>query len=167
MKLSRIEAFMRMAEEFAKESPDMQTKVGAVLISPTGRQVASGFNGFLRGAPDHLLPQIRPHKYEFIQHAERNLLYNCLDEGISTKGGTVICTLSPCKDCLRAVYQAGIETIIYKELYFDSEEFYTKLPDVKVTVEKIGKFTKLNLMKGSLRSDEEVAALLKDNHRDI
>lgn len=164
MKKQRIMRFMAMAEEFAKESPDSQTKVGAVLISPTGRQIASGFNGFLRGAPDHILPTERPNKYEYMQHAERNLLYNCLDEGISTRDCTIICTLSPCVDCLRAAYQAGIKTIIYADLYFDSTEFYKELPDVKVEIEEKADYTVLHLEPGKNRTDEEVKALLEKKY---
>lgn len=154
---------MRMAAECATDSPDAQTKVGAVLLSERGRQIASGFNGFLRGAHDHLLPKSRPGKYVYMQHAERNLLYNCLDESISTRNTTVICTLSPCAECLRACYQAGVTCIIFDKLYFQSTDFYTRLPDVYVRITKLSNgFTKLDLEPGSNHSEDFVRAILEE-----
>lgn len=144
----RIKAYVGMAEALANEmSPDAETKVGAILISPTGRQIASGYNGFSSGADDDNLPKTRPDKYEYMHHAERNILYNCLDEGIRTRGCTIVCTLSPCLDCLRACYQSGIKTIVYRDLYhkFDNNNFYRELRDIYVDIGYIGKYTSLNI----------------------
>jgi deoxycytidylate deaminase len=41
----------------AKNSPDAETQVGAIMLSEKGRLIASSYNGFLRGAPDHKIPQ--------------------------------------------------------------------------------------------------------------
>jgi len=85
-----------------------------------------------------------------MQHAERNMLYNCAYEGISTKDTTIICTLSPCTECLRACYQSGVKTIIFDELYhkFESTDFYTELLDLTVEVDDSGPFVILNLSDG-------------------
>jgi len=135
-KVDKLKTYMRMAQEVAQLSPDAETQVGAIMLSSEGRIIASSLNGFLRGAPDDKLPTTRPDKYEFIQHAERNMLYNCAYEGIRTKDTTIVCTLSPCLECLRACFQAGVKQIIFKELYhrFDNVQFYTKLKDVHVDV---------------------------------
>jgi len=133
----KVRAYMDMAKAISQLSPDEQTQVGAVLISNSGRQIASGYNGFLRNANDSLLPTRRPLKYQYMQHAERNILYNCLDEGISTKNCTIITTLSPCLECIRACYQSGIKTIIYDRLYFDSEDIYKDLLDLKISIDKL------------------------------
>jgi len=135
-KVDKLKTYMRMAQEVAQLSPDAETQVGAIMLSSEGRVIASSLNGFLRGAPDDKLPTTRPDKYEFIQHAERNMLYNCAYEGIRTKDTTIVCTLSPCLECLRACFQAGVKQIIFKELYhrFDNVQFYTKLKDVHVDV---------------------------------
>lgn len=143
---------MAMARAMAKNSPDEETQVGAIMLSSEGRVIASSFNGFLRGAVDKKLPTTRPDKYQYMQHAERNMLYNCAYEGIRTKDTTIICTLSPCVDCLRACFQSGVSYIVFDELYdrFPNTDFYTELEDVFVAVETIGKFTKLTLMEKKL-----------------
>ena len=150
MKLEKLEIYMEMAHSIKKMSPDAETQVGAIMLSSEDRLISSSFNGFLRGAIDDTLPKTRegnPNKYEFIQHAERNMLYNCAYEGIRTKGTKIVCTLSPCTECLRACYQAGVKSIIFDELYhrFPSTDFYTKLLDVHVEVNKIVKYTELIL----------------------
>lgn len=147
MKKNKIETYMNMAREMATLSPDAETQVGAVMLSSEGRIIASSFNGFLRGADDTKLPKTRPDKYTFMQHAERNILYNCAYEGIRTKNTTVICTLSPCLDCLRAMYQSGVKTVIFEETYHAcaADGFYEDLDDVVVTVNKSDKYTILEM----------------------
>lgn len=147
MKLKNIETYMKMAHEMKKLSPDSETQVGAIMLSREGRIIASSFNGFLRGAADNELPTTRPDKYQYMQHAERNILYNCSYEGIRTKDTVIISTLSPCVDCLRACFQSGVVEIIFDELYdkFPNTDFYEKLPDVHVHVSKEGDYTRLHM----------------------
>ena len=138
---------MAMARAMAKNSPDEETQVGAIMLSSEGRVIASSFNGFLRGAIDKDLPTKRPDKHKFIQHAERNILYNCAYEGIRTKNTTIICTLSPCLDCLRACFQSGVTTIIYKDTYHACSAlgFYENLADVVVSKYTFGNYTVLEM----------------------
>lgn len=147
---------MQMAYKMKELSPDEETKVGAIMLSPDERIIASSYNGFSRGAQDDKLPCTRPDKYKLIQHAERNMIYNCAYEGIRTKDTTIICTLSACEDCVRACFQSGVKTIIFDRLYrnFPSVEFYTKMEDVKIEVSKIGSYTKLDMspMKGFIKN---------------
>lgn len=147
LKAKKINVYMKMAENISQLSPDQETKVGAIMLSSEGRIIASSLNGFLRGAPDKTLPRTRPEKYEFIQHAERNMIYNCAYEGIRTKDTTIVCTLSPCLECLRATFQSGVKTIIFKHLYhkFDSVDFYRNLPDIHVDVSVEAGFIRLEM----------------------
>lgn len=159
MKEENIEVFMRMAHEVKKLSPDSETKVGAVMLSSEDRFIASSFNGFAKGALDKKLPNTRPDKYEFMQHAERNMIYNCAYEGIRTKDTTIVCTLSPCLECLRACFQSGVRRIIFDELYsqFPDTDFYEKLPDIHVEIDYVGDYTVLELssMKKHVAEEEE------------
>lgn len=129
----------------SNSSHDEQTKVGALLIDKkTGNIMQTGYNGFVRGAPDSSLPKTRPEKHRFIIHAEKNLLFNCARQGVATKDCAVFVTLSPCKDCTRAMYQSGIDTIYFKDKYKDFDE-QINMGDLNVEVTKIGEFTKLVL----------------------
>lgn len=162
MNHNKIKIYLEMARSVAKNSKDAETQVGAILISENGSVVATGYNGFLRGAKDHLLPKTRPHKHVFMQHAERNLLYNCLYEGISSKNTTVICTLSPCMDCLRALFQSGIKTVIYETLYHKiNENDYDSIPDLNIHRINENDYTILYLSDCKNLTDEDVSKRLQ------
>lgn len=124
----------------ANMSHDSQTKVGALLINKeTGAVMAEGYNGFIRGANDGSLPNTRPEKYDYIVHAETNLLSNAVRHGVSTNKNIIYCTLSPCKKCLRMLWQAGISTFYFKEKYTDYSESSNML-DLKIKESKVGDF---------------------------
>jgi dCMP deaminase len=142
---NRLDYYYEQALDVSSKSPDSETKVGALLINPTtGEVLSSGYNGFIRGANDSQLPTVRPQKYDYIIHAELNLVLNCASSGISTKGYVVVCTLSPCIGCMRTLYQAGIKTIYFKDTYRD---FIKNLGmrDLIITLTNVGKYTKIEL----------------------
>jgi dCMP deaminase len=51
---------------------------------------------------------VRPTKYLWIEHAERNAICNAARAGTATEGCTLYVELMPCMDCARAIVQAGI-----------------------------------------------------------
>lgn len=133
---TKIQNYMKIAETIAERSHDAETKVGAVLVkNDSGAIVSTGFNGFVRGAPDDTLPTTRPDKYEYIVHAEQNLICNSAKEGISMNDCSLICTLSPCKLCMRMLLNCGITKVVAKELYKDFAEIQA-MKDIKVEVNK-------------------------------
>lgn len=123
MKKEKISSYLRIAESVSLDSHDAQTKVGYVLVhGVTGAIIATGFNGFIRGANDSKLPNTRPDKYPYMIHSEANLICNAVRHGISTDGCYVVGTLSPCINCLRLIYQSGINKIYFKEKYTDFDK---------------------------------------------
>lgn len=117
---SKYEYWMGIAQAASLRSHDIETKVGAILVkNDTGMVIATGHNGFVRGAPDDKLPQRRPEKYEYMVHAEENLLAHAAKSGISVSDCTLVITLSPCQKCLRLMFQAGITKVVCRDLYRD------------------------------------------------
>lgn len=113
---------MEQAEVVAKRSHDAETIVGSILVSnKSGAVLATGFNGFVRGTNDKLLPRTRPDKHKFMVHSEENLVANCAKHGISMDDCTLICTHSPCIKCMRLIFQCGITRVIIKNKYRDFE----------------------------------------------
>jgi len=104
--------FLREAFLWATRSHDGQTQCGCVLTR-NKTVLSTGYNGFIRNIDDSILPNLRPHKYPFMIHAELNALLNCAYNGISTKGSTAYCTTFPCHPCFQSLYQAGIKRIVY------------------------------------------------------
>lgn len=75
-------------------------------------------------APETILNERweRPQKYDWVEHAERNAIYNAARMGIPLKGCTAYITLAPCAACSRALIQAGITTV-YGPAFPDGEEY--------------------------------------------
>jgi len=133
----KLNAYHLRALASATLSHDIHTKVGALLINPkTGAVMAEGYNGFIRGAKDELLPTTRPEKYDYIIHAETNLLCNAVRSGVKTDDCIVYCTLSPCVKCIRMLWQAGISTFYFKDKYKDFEQSAEML-DLNIEAEQV------------------------------
>jgi len=98
-------------------SKDPSTKVGCILLAPESLQVLSlGYNGMPRNI-DETDPSRweRPIKYSYVEHSERNCLYNACRSGVCTNNSIAITTLFPCCDCCRALIQSGVKTIVTLE----------------------------------------------------
>lgn len=117
---------MKQATIVAEDSHDTKTQVGAMLVHKQTKAVLSqGYNGYVRGAPDDILPNgDDDDKHEYMRHAEENLISNAARHGVCVADCLVICTLSPCKRCLRFLWNSGIDTI-----YFPLENQYKDLED--------------------------------------
>jgi dCMP deaminase len=125
---------MDIANAASARSHDTETKVGGILVkNDTGMVVATGHNGFARGAPDSILPTTRPEKYEYMIHAEENLISHCAKSGIPIDNCTLVITLSPCQKCLRLMWQAGITQVICRDLYRDHR---IDMKDLKIEQEQ-------------------------------
>ena len=133
MRPTKLQNYMAIAEVVAQRSHDAETKVGALLVNNrTGAVLATAYNGFVRGCADSMLPTTRPEKYPYIIHAELNLITNCARHGVSMADCFMVCTMSPCKLCVRMVLNSGITKAVVKELYRDWPDV-TDMLDIKVS----------------------------------
>ena len=107
------EYFMKQAELVALKSKDTSTKVGAVLARHNNG-FSTGYNGFPRGVNDNIPERHeRPAKYDWTVHSELNCLLNAAREGFKTYGSTMYVTLHPCKECAKAIVQAGVKRVVF------------------------------------------------------
>ena len=133
----QADEMFKIARAVAEGSPDEDTKVGAVIQSHASDIVAVGFNKFARGCPNDL-PTARPGKYEYINalHAEKVAIINAARTGKATDGCVLYSTLSPCLDCLRTCWEAGIKYIYFKDWHSSvSKEIYEEMKDINVKVD--------------------------------
>lgn len=141
----KLANYMERAQAVARNSSDAETQVGSLLIkADSGAVVADAYNGFCRGTRDVLLPKTRPEKYDYMIHSEANLIANCAKHGIATDGCVLVCTLSPCKICLRLIYQCGIKTVYFKEKYRDFQD-NMNMKDLSVSLYSVGEFFKIEI----------------------
>jgi len=133
MRPSKLQIAMMTAKNIALLSHDSETKVGSILLDQnTMTIISTGYNGFVRKAPDDKLPTTRPDKYKYMMHSEENLLTNCLRNGISTNNCIVVCTLTPCSRCMRLLWQSGITKVICESKYRDFNDLL-KMEDLSIS----------------------------------
>jgi len=123
------EYFMGICEAVARKSKDESSRFGAVIVGPGHEIRSTGYNGFPRGvlekystepgeAVDPALAEriaarrVRPEKYFYAEHAERNAIYNAARHGAPLEGCTMYVDGFPCADCARAIIQAGLRRVV-------------------------------------------------------
>jgi len=105
--------FFGIAEEVAQWSEYPGTKVGAVIVGSKKQVISLGYNGCPRGVEASEARLSNENKYFYVEHAERNSLYNALRNGSSVEGASIFTTHFPCADCSRAIIQSGIIKVFY------------------------------------------------------
>jgi dCMP deaminase len=112
------EYFLNIAEQVKQKSKDQSTQIGAVIVGEDKEVLSTGYNSFPRGLDDSLPErQERPEKYFWMEHAERNAIYNAARIGVSLKNSTIYLTSGlPCMDCARGIVNSGIKTVYCKQV---------------------------------------------------
>jgi dCMP deaminase len=113
------ELFMKDAYNYASKSKDTSTKIGSVIVKDN-IPLMHGYNGIPRKVRDDVPERnIRPEKYVYFEHAERNAFYNAARKGIATENATMYCIAPPCADCARGIINSGISKLILHKQWND------------------------------------------------
>ena len=108
--------WMDFAGLISNRSYDPRYKVGAVVVTEDNTQVLSvGYNGNYSGGPNEVESTV-PGQSGML-HAEINALLK-MDYN-NPKKKKIYLTLSPCRSCSKAIVNAGIDEVIFKEQYRD------------------------------------------------
>lgn len=106
------EMYMSMAYLVASRSPDESTHSGCVIVAHDNTITSIGYNGLPRNVANTPERQERPLKYQMMEHAERNAIYNAGRNGVPLQGCKLYINWLPCSDCARAIIQAGISHVV-------------------------------------------------------
>lgn len=119
MKKEHARAHMRAAHVYADLSHCERKKVGCVIVKD-GSIIAIGWNGTPSGecniceiSPDVTKPSVI--------HAEDNALRKLTRGHESAVGSTMFITLTPCILCAPRIVDAGVEKVVYDEIYRSTE----------------------------------------------
>lgn len=120
--------FLGIARAVAERADCTRRKVGAVVVDPQHRILATGYNGAPAGEPGCLTAGACPRGRESLQsvspgssydtgpgsciavHAEANALLYA--DGWHLRGATLYCTEEPCGGCARLIAGAGIAHVV-------------------------------------------------------
>ena len=109
--------WMDFAGLISQRSADPSFKVGCCIVSQDNCQVlAIGYNGDHKGGTNER-ESMDPGCSGFI-HAEINALIK-LDYN-NPKRKTLYITLSPCRQCAKAIINGGIDRVVFRDLYRDT-----------------------------------------------
>ena len=112
-----VEEALSWAYSMAVKSPDPSSQNGAIIeagCTSTGYSTAYGYNYIPEGVPQTY--ENRRLKYQRIQHAERDAIFDAAKEGVITNGATLYCPWASCRDCALAIICSGIEkVVVHKE----------------------------------------------------
>jgi dCMP deaminase len=120
-RLSKDNFYMSLAYDYAGQTTCLRRAVGAVVVLDD-MQVGGGYNGAVRNHPhcktcmreEINIPSGQRLEYCVGAHAEINAI---LQAKRDLKGGTLYCTTYPCTYCAKAIVQAQIARVVYKEGY--------------------------------------------------
>ena len=145
MKQKYIDYFLKVAHETAKLSYAKRLKVGTVIVKDN-RIISCGYNGLPAGwEPNNCeydliiedetyqkLSDEEQSRFYFIQqdirwkglktydeviHSEANAISRLAKSSESGVGSILFCTHSPCLQCSKIIYGAGISIVYYKHDY--------------------------------------------------
>ena len=122
MKQKFIDAYMDVAHRFAELSYAKRLQVGAIIVKED-RIISIGFNGTPAGWTndcEHFVDNgVRSGFFtkDEVIHAEMNCLGKLAKSSETGIDSTMFITHSPCIQCAKGIYVAGVNTIYYHTDY--------------------------------------------------
>jgi dCMP deaminase len=107
-----------MAKRWSELSHCTRKKVGALIVKDR-MIISDGYNGTPTGFENPCEDEENYTKW-YVLHAEANAILKVASSTQSCKGATLYLTLSPCRECSKLVYQAGIKRLVYDKAYKDT-----------------------------------------------
>lgn len=119
-----VKYFATIAEETAKLSSAIRLQVGCVIVKDN-RILSVGYNGTPSGWDNECEEKIQWPNGDIkflttkpeVLHAEANALMKLCQSTESSKGATLFVTHTPCIECAKLIYQAGISQVYYINQY--------------------------------------------------
>lgn len=119
MKLKYITLYMDLAERISQMSYARRLQVGSVIVKEN-TILSYGWNGMPTDWENNCEIELEDGTLKTkpeVLHSETNAIAKVARSTESCEGATLFCTHAPCIDCAKLIYQAGIETVYYKETY--------------------------------------------------
>lgn len=126
MKPKFIDYYMKVAELTSTLSYAKRLQVGSVIVK-NDSVISYGYNGMPAGWDNNCEDEIIVEQDEKffrtlktkpeVLHAEMNSLMKLAKSHSSGEQASLFVTHSPCLDCAKGIYQAGIKEVFYREDY--------------------------------------------------
>ncbi|MCM1033669.1 MAG: dCMP deaminase family protein [Odoribacter sp.] len=107
--------YLRMAAIWAENSYCRRRKVGAIIVKDQ-MIISDGYNGTPAGF-ENVCEDENGLTKPYVLHAEANAITKVARSNNSSDGSTLYVTASPCVECAKLIIQAGINRVVFNELY--------------------------------------------------
>ncbi len=125
------EYFMQVTDVVARRATCDRGRSGAIIVKDK-RVIATGYVGSPPGQPHcdevgHLMRKVIDEEGNESMHcvrtlhAELNAILQAAEFGVSVKGGTLYCKMTPCYNCAMAIARVGIVRVVAKKRYHAEE----------------------------------------------
>lgn len=121
------EYFLKIADLVSTRATCPRLQVGSVLVRDR-MIISTGYNGSPRKTDqcDEVGCRIVNGHCARVVHAEANAVIQAAYHGISTKGAILYTRYLPCEHCTKILINAGVEKIVYREIYKNIDQPFTK-----------------------------------------
>jgi dCMP deaminase len=133
-----IDALMKSASVAATKSPNKIRQVGAVILTCDGAEPIAACNTFPAGVADLDWRHEGDGRFVWMEHAERNAIFNAAKHGRALAGATIATTFFPCIDCARAIVQSGIARVVSPEPALEDPVWGAAFPRSRTILEEGG-----------------------------
>lgn len=107
--------YLDLCVRIAEMSHATRKKVGGILVK-NNNIIAFGWNGQPTGFPNEC-EDSNGDTLQTVLHAEENIFSKLAKTSGNSDNSTLYLTLSPCFNCAKMILQAGINMVIFLELY--------------------------------------------------
>ena len=107
--------YLRMARIWSENSYCERRKVGALIVKDK-MIISDGYNGTPTGFPNVCESQ-EGVTLPYVLHAEANAITKVARSNNSSEGSTLYVSTSPCMECSKLIIQAGINRVVFSEMY--------------------------------------------------
>jgi dCMP deaminase len=127
LKEKYIKAHMKVAQVYAELSTAVRLQVGCVIVKDN-TIIGIGYNGMPSGwdntceiikHTDFTGTVVTMSKPEVL-HAETNAIAKVSRSSNSTDSADLFVTHAPCLECAKLIYQSGIKSVYYRDIYRDT-----------------------------------------------
>ncbi|MDR2520676.1 MAG: dCMP deaminase family protein [Bacteroidales bacterium OttesenSCG-928-I14] len=123
--------YLQMAMLWAENSYCKRKRVGALIVKDK-MIISDGYNGTPSGFENNCEDENGLTK-SYVLHAEANAITKIACSNNSSKNATLYITTSPCIECSKLIIQAGINRVVYSEVYsLMNGIFLLKKADIEV-----------------------------------
>jgi deoxycytidylate deaminase len=105
--------YLQDTMKYVRKSTDPNTQVGASLVVDDGTGIIFGrCNAVAERLVQAGYPIIKEDKNFCTEHAERNLIFDAIQNGVNVDGMTMYCNWATCAECSRCIIKFGIKRVV-------------------------------------------------------